>query len=80
MIVKNLVVSCCAAGLLILATASYAGPLRTCTVVDKGGRQFSATSRFNACQLAAAKCNTFHQANGNVHGTCTMSSNVIISQ
>ena len=75
-----LVTSLCAGGVLLAATASYAGPLRTCTVVDKAGRQFSATSRYNPCQMAAAKCNRFHQNNGYVHGTCTMLSNVIIGQ
>ncbi len=75
-----LITSLCAVGIMLAATVSYAGPLRTCTVVDKMGRQFSATSRYNACQMAAAKCNGFHQRNGNIHGTCTMMSNVIIGQ
>jgi len=77
---KVLITSLCAVGVMFAATVSLAGPLRTCTVVDKAGRQFSATSRYNACQLAASKCNSFHQRNGNIHGTCTMMSNVIISQ
>ena len=75
-----LMASLCAIGMLLTAAVSYAGPLRTCTVVDKAGRQFSATSRYNPCQMAAAKCNAFHQRRGYIHGTCTMLSNVTIGQ